>query len=164
MNALTDVHLFLIGFTTEASWPSLHNKQNEPDRQSRATVTTRMSKEPQKTESTTKQLPETPKRCATRMREQVNNSNLLAPPTCGHRSPHKKTCTIRVVPTSLSPRNETHMKISFCHLQPRNQRLPTFSTFRSASDKAKVGLSKCAFHSSWRTAFLPSIFVAEDWS
>ena len=61
MNALTDVHLFLIGFTTEASWPSLHNKQNEPDRQSRATVTTRMSKEPlPKLNETVARKPEPP--------------------------------------------------------------------------------------------------------
>ena len=34
------------------------------------------------------------------------------------------------------------------------------STFRSACDKAKVGLSRCVRHSSWRTSSHRSIFVA----
>ena len=33
-----------------------------------------------------------------------------------------------------------------------------FSTFHSASDKAKVGLARCALHNSWRTSLQRSIF------
>ena len=63
---------------------------------------------------------------------------------------------------SLGTMAETHSLANHVLLLPAVEEPASShtSTLRSASDKAKVGLLRCALQSSWRTSSLRSVFVA----
>ena len=166
--------IFLFGrFMTEASRPCLR-KKTEPVqvRHSRATFVTRRANRASppspknKTENTTTLWDRKP--------EDPNVVKLAKwePPTiqiCSHHhavdtaSTYKKMSTHPAWRQPLAHHRNRDSHENQLLLPPAEESASSHaSTFRSASDKARVGIFRCAFHSSWRAASPRSTFVAQD--
>ena len=135
---MAEVHfLFCVLFLVVASWPS--DTTNAEPSVTRSTLPSRVSEQPfilLGTEYTT-----TPW-----ARKPDNRKNVA----------HLKSVSI---PTARLPRSHAirdRHEFNFCFLQPKNSRLPTI---RSASDKEKVGLLRCALRCSWQTSLPTPIFL-----
>ena len=103
--------------------------------------------------------PEPPNHRATR-RKQTNKTNLLGPPSGRHPSANRKNARIAwCQPLTHHARRDSRENQLL--LPPAEESATSHvSTFRSASDKAKVGLQSFAVHCSWRTFSTRSMFVA----